>query len=196
MINISDLQCGKAGEYLVCADLILKGYVAFPSEQGLPFDVVVDVNGKLAKVQVKTTRTYKPLPHSKKTHLTGYLFNVARMGKGGMGTYSIGDVDIFALVALDTRTIGYIALQDIKSSMQFRVEAFRGEYLGEKLIERNERIKELRNGGMEYRDIGIEMSVDPAYAWRVVHGKEERERGRYLSEFDFDSAVRRAGFLQ
>ena len=34
------LQIGKAGEYLVCADLILKGYIAFLSEQGLPYDVI------------------------------------------------------------------------------------------------------------------------------------------------------------
>ena len=33
MKDISDLQIGKAGEYIVCADLILKGFVAFPSEQ-------------------------------------------------------------------------------------------------------------------------------------------------------------------
>ena len=32
------LQIGKAGEYLVCADLIMKGFIAFPSEQGLSFD--------------------------------------------------------------------------------------------------------------------------------------------------------------
>ena len=38
----SELQTGKEGEYLVCADLILKGLIAFPSEQGLPYDVVVD----------------------------------------------------------------------------------------------------------------------------------------------------------
>jgi hypothetical protein len=37
---LTDLQLGKAGEYLVCADLILKGHIAFPSEQGLSFEVV------------------------------------------------------------------------------------------------------------------------------------------------------------
>ena len=46
---ITDLQIGKAGEYLVCADLILNGYVAFLSEQGLPFDIVLDYNNKLYK---------------------------------------------------------------------------------------------------------------------------------------------------
>lgn len=28
---VDDLQAGKAGEYLVCADLILKGFIAYPS---------------------------------------------------------------------------------------------------------------------------------------------------------------------
>jgi len=59
-MEINDLQAGKAGEYLVCADLIVKGYVAFPSEQGLPFDVVLDVQGRLLRVQVKTTRRLRP----------------------------------------------------------------------------------------------------------------------------------------
>jgi hypothetical protein len=46
------LQIGKAGEYLVCADLILKGFVSFPSEQGLPYDVLLDTGEKLLKIQV------------------------------------------------------------------------------------------------------------------------------------------------
>ena len=50
------LQIGKAGEYLVCADLIMKGFIAFPSEQGLPYDVLVDNGEKLLKVQVKTPK--------------------------------------------------------------------------------------------------------------------------------------------
>jgi len=37
-----ELQIGKAGEHLVCTDLILKGYNAFLSDQGVPFDVLVE----------------------------------------------------------------------------------------------------------------------------------------------------------
>jgi hypothetical protein len=33
---------GKAAEHLVCADLLMKGYNAFLSAQGLPYDVVID----------------------------------------------------------------------------------------------------------------------------------------------------------
>ena len=49
-----ELQIGKAGEYLVCADLIIKGFVAYPSEQGLPYDIVLDNGKKMLRVQVKT----------------------------------------------------------------------------------------------------------------------------------------------
>lgn len=51
----NELQMGKAGEHLVCADLILQGYNAFMADQGLPYDVVVDTDGKIHKVQVKST---------------------------------------------------------------------------------------------------------------------------------------------
>lgn len=62
---VDDLQTGKAGEYLVCADLILNGFVAYPSEQGLPYDVVMDFNGRLLKVQVKSTRGLRQLQQRK-----------------------------------------------------------------------------------------------------------------------------------
>src|SRR3990167_677214 len=119
-MEIADLQAGKAGEYLVCADLILKGYVAFPSEQGLSFDVVL-VGEKLYKLQVKTTRGLAAVPQRKK-RTDKYLFHVRRCGKGGRRSYTEGEVDIFALVALDTKTIGYIKASDTKQTMFFLPE--------------------------------------------------------------------------
>ena len=71
------LQVGKAGEYLVCADLIIKGFVAFPSEQGLPYDVLLDTGEKLLKVQVKTTE--KPrLVQQRDNPLPAYIFSIKR----------------------------------------------------------------------------------------------------------------------
>lgn len=117
----SDLQIGKAGEYLVCADLILKGHIAFPSEQGLSFDVVMSAGQKLYKIQVKTTR--KPIPVPQRVARTDkYCFHVRRCGKGGRMSYLSGDVDIFALVALDSRTIGYIDAKKVKQTMFFLPE--------------------------------------------------------------------------
>lgn len=118
---INDLQAGKAGEYLVCADLILKGYIAFPSEQGLPFDVVLSANGKLYKMQVKTTRKPQAVPQRAK-RTDKYIFHIRRCGKGGRRSYVEGEVDIFAIVALDTKTIGYLPTKDVKQTMFFLPE--------------------------------------------------------------------------
>lgn len=120
-MEIEDLQAGKVGEYLVCADLILKGYTAFPSEQGLSFDVVLSAKNRLYKIQVKTTRKPMAVPQ-RKERTEKYLFHVRRGGKGGRKNYEENDVDIFALVALDTKTIGYIKTSDVKQTMFFALE--------------------------------------------------------------------------
>lgn len=132
MENINDLQIGKAGEYLVCADLILQGHIAFPSEQGLPYDVVFDYKGRLFKVQVKTTRTNKDIPQ-RKIPVKGYIFNIKRCGKRNQSRTTNDSCDLFALVALDTKTIGYLPNTDVKETMNFRCEKFRGKYRDENI---------------------------------------------------------------
>ena len=72
------LQIGKAGEYLVCADLILKGFIAFPSEQGLPYDVLLDTGEKLLRVQVKTTERPR-LVKQRNTPIPAYIFSIKRI---------------------------------------------------------------------------------------------------------------------
>ncbi|MCD6166728.1 hypothetical protein J7K19_08495 [bacterium] len=121
MKDIADIQAGKAGEYLVCADLILKGYIAFPSEQGLPYDVVLAVGEKLYKVQVKTTRRPLPVPQ-RKNRTEKYCIHIRRCGKGGRRSYKDGEVDIFAVVALDTKVIGYLKADEAKQTMFFLPE--------------------------------------------------------------------------
>ena len=192
--TITDLQCGKAGEYLVCADLILAGYVAFPSEQGLSFDVVVEVGGQLAKVQVKTTRTVRSVPQ-RKTHHPGYLFYVKKMGKNGTKQYEPGAVDIFALVAIDSKEIGYLAATAIKRTMVFRSPFLRGNYADEGHSVRATKIRGLRDSGMTFRQIGKELGIDPSYTNRVCKGTSGGAREhRYLGDFSFSTAAKMAGF--
>ena len=47
MRKSNELQIGKAGEYIVCADLIIQNYIAFLSEQGLPYDIIMDSGDRL-----------------------------------------------------------------------------------------------------------------------------------------------------
>jgi hypothetical protein len=120
---VTDLQIGKAGEYLVCADLILKGYVAYPSEQGLPYDVVADLDDRLIKIQVKTTRSVRPIPQRKK-YTPAYLFHITRCGKHGKKKYSDKDFDVMALVALDTRKIAYIKMSEARKTIHLSKDKF------------------------------------------------------------------------
>jgi hypothetical protein len=104
---LSDLELGKAAEHLVVADLILSGYRAYLTEQGLPYDVVVDHEGILYRVQVKASRRAKRIPE-RAMFTPGYLYNVRRAGKAGRRQYGDDDFDLVALVAMDVRIVAYL----------------------------------------------------------------------------------------
>ncbi len=105
--HVTDLELGKAAEHLVVADLILSGYRAYLTEQGLPYDVVIDSEGNLYRVQVKASRCAKRMPQ-RATVTPGYLYNVRRAGKGGRRQYADDEFDIVALVAMDLRVVAYL----------------------------------------------------------------------------------------
>lgn len=144
---MNDLQCGKAGEYLVCADLIIHGFIAFLSEQGLPFDVVMEYNGRLLKVQVKTTRGLRNVPQ-RKIKVDGYIFNIKRRGKDNRNKTDSSTCHLFALVCLDTKEIGYLLNREVKETMNFRASNLRGKY-------RDENIK-IKSSGRYLTDLTIE----------------------------------------
>lgn len=106
-----EMEIGRAGEHLVMADLLLNGWVAYPTSQGVPYDVAVDIGDRVIRVQVKSTK----MPKSSASLNRGtplYVFNTRRAGKGGRRRYSADDFDVLALVALDRRLIAYYALAD------------------------------------------------------------------------------------
>lgn len=104
---ITDLAAGAAGEHLVCADLLMHGYRAFLADQNCPYDVAVDVGGRLIRIQVKATRKAKSLPQ-RAGHFPAYMWHVRRAGKGGARVYANGEFDLLACVALDVRKVAYL----------------------------------------------------------------------------------------
>ena len=116
MRTSKELQIGKAGEYMVCADLILKGFVAFPSEQGLPYDVVMDTGDSVFRIQVKTTTGPRTVPQ-RASESKAYIFNIKRAGKSGKTRYSTKEVDLFALVCLDTKQVGYLIADNMPETI-------------------------------------------------------------------------------
>jgi hypothetical protein len=143
MRSSKELQTGKAGEYLTCVDLILMGFVAFPSEQGLPYDVLLDTGNKLLKVQVKTTSEPRTVLQRSKDQ-KAYIFNVKRCGKGNASRYLSGEIDLFALVCLDVMKVVYILTTDMPDTINIRVDALRGTYYDEDGIRTFAKVKELQ----------------------------------------------------
>lgn len=114
-----DLAAGIAGEHIVCADLLLAGRRAFLTDQNCPYDVAVEVDARLIRVQVKTTRGPRAIPQ-RKQHVAGYVWQVRRAGKAGRRTYADDAFDVAALVALDTREIAYVPLVECRQTFHIR----------------------------------------------------------------------------
>lgn len=182
--HLSDtLQIGKAGEYMVCADLIMKGFVAYPSEQGLPYDVVLDKGGKLYKVQVKTCLKPRIIPQ-RKAETYSYIFDLSRRGVSNRGVYSDDDVDLFALVALDVKMVGYIKKEDFRKNLTFRVDSMRGSYYDEQGIRHYERVMELRKSISNQHEIARQTGLDVSAVNRMCKSGyvPHKTDARYLSD--------------
>lgn len=178
------LQIGKAGEYLVCADLILKGFIAFPSEQGLPYDVLLDTGEKLLKVQVKTTEKAR-LVQQRNNPIPAYVFSIKRAGANGKTRYEEKEIDLFALVCLDTMQIGYLTNKEMPTTINIRVDSLRGSYHDEKGKQDFEKVKELnktiKNQSEIARKLGLQVAVVNRY---LKNGfKPYKTNARYFSDF-------------
>ena len=107
----TQLEVGRAAEYLVCADLILNGWTAFLTDQGVPYDVLVDTGPERIRIQVKSTLAPKWPAQQERT--PAYLYHPRRAGRGGRRIYGDDEFDIFAFVALDRRLIAYFAVPEL-----------------------------------------------------------------------------------
>lgn len=107
-MNDRNLQQGKAAEHLVCCDLIMQGYNVFLADQGCEFDIVIDANGRLYKVQVKSTFKMKIYDRAKYVYRFG-----TRRGKGGKQRTRTIDCDFYAFVALDIRKVSYFKASEM-----------------------------------------------------------------------------------
>lgn len=159
MIRTSDkFQIGKAGEYLTCADLLLKGFNVSPAGETLPYDLLLDTGKKILKVQVKTTEMYRTTNQWRGVN-GAYVFSVKRKGADGGKRYEDNEVDIFAVVALDTMQVGYIKNEDMPTTINIRVEELRGQYHDEKGIENQGKAIELYENGLTVKEICQKLSL-------------------------------------
>jgi len=97
---------GLTGEYLVAADLCRQGYTAFLSASYQRYDLVVDVGTRLLRVQVKSTATVMLNVGSRMPTYRFRLWNTAEK------TINPSEVDVVALVAVDSGHIAYLLPED------------------------------------------------------------------------------------
>ena len=124
------LEVGKAAEHIVCAHVILQGYSAYLSDQGLPYDVVIDAGGRLLKVQVRATAKVKDVSPGRDSADLKYSFSVRRRGNGGSQRLRDKDCDLVALVALDCMEVAFLPLADCGQTVQLfpKGKIFRARY--------------------------------------------------------------------
>lgn len=144
----------------------MMGLIAFPSEQGLPYDVMIDVDGRIYKCQVKTTLRPRIVPQRSKES-KAYIFNVKRKGRGGLKRYSDDEIDVFALVCLDTRAVGYVLNRDMPDTVNLRVDSLRGTYYDEKGMLDYENVVELSKTIRNQSEIARKLKLNVATVNRM-----------------------------
>ena len=114
----NELQTGKAGEHLACCDLLYLGKNAFLTDQGLPYDIVLDIEGQILRVQCKTAT--KPIVKANTNGQKYYIFNLRRgrsrkqaPSKGNERKLPLKETDLIAFVALDIKQIAYVPTKEL-----------------------------------------------------------------------------------
>lgn len=110
-MNISEqMEIGRCGEYFSVFTLISQGFTAYLTDQGLVYDLIVDIDGLLLKGQVKTTFGASNYGKSK---------NVCRFGtrraKKTLRCALVDECDFYAFVSVSDKEVAFILSKDIES---------------------------------------------------------------------------------
>ena len=189
MRKSNELQIGKAGEYIVCADVILKDLIAYPSEQGLPYDVVIDSGERLLKCQVKTTIKPRKMPQRSDSNTNkAYIFNIKRHGKNNQQIYGDSEVDLFALVCLDTRLVGYLKNKEMPGTINLRVDTLKGQYYDEQGINLYRQVVEFSKTISNQSEIARQLGVQVKTVNRMLQSSYTpyKTKARYFSDITKD----------
>ncbi|MFK5173365.1 hypothetical protein ACI3QN_12700, partial [Propionibacterium freudenreichii] len=82
-------------------------------------------------MQVKTTE--KPYRIAqRKDEFKAYKFSIKRAGNKGKTRYDENEIDLFALVCLDTMKVGYVLNKEMPTCINIRVDSLKGTYRDEK----------------------------------------------------------------
>lgn len=115
------VDAGVAGEYLTCYRLMTLGYRAYRTEPFSPYDVVIDIDGRLIRVQVKGTAKPCP-PENARRARPAYLFTLTHNAPNRKkGPYREGLFDLVAFAALDIGEVAYMTADEVRVGHTFRI---------------------------------------------------------------------------
>ncbi len=109
------LLVGRAAEHLVCADALMRGYNAFLAGQGTPYDVVLEKDGKMLRLQVKASQWERNVNSTGKNERMAYSFRVMKSQPGRLDRQQC---DLVACVALDIGAIAYLLVEECTQTVQ------------------------------------------------------------------------------
>ena len=191
-------KLGKAGEHLVCSDLLIKGYDCFISPDGSSrYDVILDTGKQMLKVQVKTTlkprygytkKKMAEMSNFKKT----YSFNVYTRGETKNTIYDACDVDIFALVSMDMKHVAYIPYTARAGNVNFRCPQNRWHHMNERGLILHPKIVELQKSGLSRKEICAQLNItNNTYADYKDHRYLSKGpcAGVYIDEFPIEKCL-------
>lgn len=123
MKNTSNI--GNVGQAYVIAKFIELGIpVYLPMGEGYPTDLIADFNGKLNKIQIKTTESLHDGDYMtwKLTHQEGYHGNRIK--------YSNQEVDYFALYCIETKILCLVPFEQAQTNtISIRLDSYQGKRL-------------------------------------------------------------------
>jgi len=95
------------------------------------------------------------------------------------------EIDLFALVCLDTMRVGYVKNKDMPQTINIRVDALRGTYYDEKGIQDFKKVKELNKTIKNQSEIARQTGLAVATVNRYLkpNWKPFETKARYFSDF-------------
>jgi hypothetical protein len=177
-MNVSkkEAQIGKVGEFLVCADLTMKGFSVSINDNRVRYDLIADTGSRLLRIQVKTCQHATVIKNTRQGKRC-YKYNPRYHGKQGLRqVYAENDLDVFALVALDIRQIAYLASKDVKNSIYLYTEENRGEFYNDKIDSCINKVLSLK-GCMSKEKIAKKFEISKETVRRIQQGTlKKRQR--------------------
>jgi hypothetical protein len=103
----SHFRLAKAGEYLAAFELMVRGISVTVAAEGLPYDLLADHDGGIARVQVKTASS----PRDRGQYCFDLKCGSHKANKRST-QYGPENIDLFAVVALDIRRVAFVHVDE------------------------------------------------------------------------------------